>query len=218
MAASLWYFHSPISSPSLFLVPNTGVSLLLLIFLPRKCGFALDSVSSLVLYFQAFESSAISSFKEPLFGSSLFLPVLPTCSSCWFHIPVSQASLTIPFASRVTLSNPDSILLLDRQAFLKQHLCSVILVFRNPRCFPPIQCMDEDNNNGNGSNNLYHMLNTYYLPGLGLEQTLYVYIITNSYNTCAVISVIQVRKLKVVCLNDLPKISLIRQAAIQVQV
>ena len=111
IAAPPWCFHSPISSPSLVLVHSTGVPIFLLISLTRKCAVVLEPFLSLVRHFQDSESSAISSFKEPLVGSSLFFPVPSTFSSPWFHTPVSWGSSDSPLCLRHHPQQSDCILL-----------------------------------------------------------------------------------------------------------
>lgn len=152
----------------------------------------MDSFLFLVPHFRAAASSAISSFEEPLLCSCLFFPALPPAAAPGFAFQEAEAPPTDPFASDTTLSGPHCILL--QEVFLKQRLCSTTLVFRNPRCFSSLYVDDDA---GDGSNDLYCISSAYYTPG----KTLYTYTIFTSYNSCALISAVQVRKLRICVLK-----------------
>ena len=184
--------HSAISSPCLVLVHSPGAPILPLSSLTRKCASvwtlfsswyltsglprALPSLPSKSLYFALASSFQRSHLLQPLVLPSRKLRLLR-------QTPLPRTppwAVHTVFCCRRSSWNSGSA---------QPRLCLGTPVASLPS--------NVDDDAGDGSNDLYCISSAYYTPG----KTLYTYTIFTSYNSCALISAVQVRKLRICVLK-----------------
>ena len=191
IAARRGHAHSAISSLCLVLVHSPGAPILPLSSLTRKCARV----------WALFSSWYLTS------GLPRALPSLPSKSLCFALASFFQRSHLLQ-----PLVLPSRKLRLLRQTPLPQTppwaVHTVFCCRRsswNSGSAQPRLCLGtrvaslpsnvDDDDGGDGSNDLYWISSAYYRPDLG--KTLYTYTIFTSYNSCALVSAVQVKKLRI---------------------
>lgn len=178
----------PISSACL--VWFTALELILPSALLLEEVLVFELFSLPVSHFRAAASSAISSFEEPLLCSSLFLSSAPTAA-----VPATfqeaEAPPTVPFASKIC---PERSTLyfccrgLPKTMALPQPHLSL-----EPPLVPFRPNADDNDDNDSGVTSTAYQ--RYYMPGLG---KLFIHILSLLlYNSCALVSTVQARKLRI---------------------